>query len=161
MPTTEPSPHRPLLGRLAYAGRFSLCLAGLLYFSGCQSQLESPSPSSSTPIVSPKAGDSLQAEAALQNRIVAEIGTAACQSSAQCRTLALGAQACGGPQAWLAWSSSESQEAALKALSEQLTTLQRQRHAQSAVASTCQYKADPGAWCPAQQCVLRAMDAAI
>lgn len=161
MLTTEPSPHRPVLRRLAHAGRLGLCLAGLLYFSGCQSQPPKPPPLNSTPIVAPKAGEGLQAEATLQSRIVAEIGTAACQSSAQCRTLALGAQACGGPQAWLAWSSTASREDSLIALSEQLAALQRQRHAQSGVASTCQYKADPGAWCPAQQCVLRATDAAI
>lgn len=164
MPNTKPTTHRTLSSRLAHAGRVSLCLASLVYFSGCQSQPPKPNPPTAlpiaTPIAVPQAADGLQTEKGLQNRIVAEIGTAACVSNAQCRTLALGARACGGPQAWLAWSSVASNEGTLRTLSEQLTAMQKRRHAQSGMASTCQYIADPGALCSAQQCVLRTLNAA-
>ena len=161
---TKPTTHQTLSRRLAHAGRVSLCLAGLLLFSGCQSQPPKPNPPIgvpiATPIAVPQTDDGLQTEAGLQNRIVTEIGTASCVSNAQCRTLALGARACGGPQAWLAWSSTASNEGTLRALSEQLSAMQKRRHAQSGMASTCQYIADPGAACSAQQCVLRTLNAA-
>lgn len=142
--------------RQARAAHLSLCLASLLFFSACQSQT-SPPPVAKAPTV-PPATTALQAETELQNRIVAEIGGAACSSHAQCRTLAIGAKACGGPQAWLAWSTSVSREATLTALSEQLASLQKQRQTQSGMVSTCQFVADPGALCQVQRCVLRLSD---
>jgi hypothetical protein len=141
---------------LARTAHLSLSLASLLFFSACQSQTSSP-PVAKAPAALP-AQAALQAEMDLHNRILAEIGGAACISHAQCRTVALGAKACGGPQAWLAWSTSVSREATLTALTEQLAQLQRQRHAQSGMASTCQFIADPGALCQAQRCVLRLPD---
>lgn len=141
---------------LARTAHISLCLASMLFFSACQSQT-SPPPAAKAPAVLP-ANAALQAEADLHKRILAEIGGAACASHAQCRTVPVGVKACGGPQAWLAWSTSVSREATLTALAEQLALLQKQRHAQSGVASTCQYIADPGAQCQAQRCTLRVPD---
>ena len=160
MPNATISTSRTLLSGLTRARGVGLCLVGLMHFSGCQSQPPKPDPLTVAPIAAPQTVDSLQTEAGLQNRIVTEIGTAPCVSNAQCRTLALGARACGGPQAWMAWSSTASNEEALRTLSEQLTAMQKRRHVQRGMASTCQYIADPGAWCSAQQCVLRTTNAA-
>ncbi len=138
------------------AAHLSMCVASLLFFSACQSQT-APPPVAKSP-AAPSGNTVPQTETVLQNRIVAEIGSAACTSHAQCRTVALGAKACGGPQAWLAWSAAVSSEASLRALSEQLASLQKQRQAQSGMVSTCQFVADPGALCQAQQCKLRLPD---
>ena len=51
-------------------------------------------------------------------QIRALIGTAACTDTSQCRTVGIGARPCGGPQAYLAWSTAHTDGAALAALSE-------------------------------------------
>ncbi len=129
----------------------SWVLAGLLCAAGC----ESPTPrgSSTTPTMALATGPA--AEAALLTRITTEIGDAHCSANAQCRTLAVGEKACGGPVSWLPWSAVMGQAAQLEAWAEQLNALQRQRNARSAVMSNCQYMPDPGAVCQAQKCVLR------
>jgi hypothetical protein len=74
------------------------------------------------------------------------IGDAACVSDAQCRTVAIGASACGGPAAYLAWSTLRTDAAAVRQAAERYTR-------RSAVpprrgdASTCRVLADPGAVC--------------
>lgn len=158
MPNTALPPPRSDTKKLplAHAVHLSLCLASLLFFSACQSQTSPPQVTYAP--AAPPVNTALQAETELQNRIVTEIGGAACTGHAQCRTVALGAKACGGPQAWLAWSTSVSREATLSALSTHLASLQKQRHAQSGMASTCQLVADPGALCQVQQCKLRLPD---
>ena len=107
----------------------------------------------------PAAHGDRAAEAAVQQRIEAAIGDAACRSDTQCRTLAVGANACGGPAAWRPWSAvrgdGEGQGAQLKALADQLSALQRQRYVQAGMVSTCRYIPDPGAVCQAQRCVLK------
>ena len=46
-------------------------------------------------------------------RLKAAIGNAACTDSGQCRTVPVGARACGGPEGYLAYSTAGGQEAAL------------------------------------------------
>ena len=48
-------------------------------------------------------------------RIRALVGDAPCGGDADCHTLALGARACGGPEAWLAWSSAHTPRGELEA----------------------------------------------
>ena len=124
--------HRtPLLTRAAW-------LAGAVLVSACQAQPGVPAD-----------------EAALLERIRAEIGEARCSSDAQCRTLAIGHKACGGPQQWWAWSTTTARAERLQAWSAELAELQRKRQEASGMASHCQYVADPGAVCQAQRCLLR------
>ena len=93
-------------------------------------------------------------EATLQARLRSAIGDAACTGDAQCRTLAVGEKACGGPEAWWAFSVAGAQAAQLPGWAAELTALSRQRNQRGAIASNCQYQADPGAVCQAQRCVL-------
>jgi len=143
-------PARPLIHRApaAWPGghRRLAWLAGLLLLGACQAQ----------PSGGAGAGSGPAAEAALLARIRAEVGEARCSSHAQCRTLAIGEKACGGPASWLAWSSTQGRADRLQAWSAELATLQRERQARSGMASNCQYIPDPGAVCQAQRCVLRA-----
>ena len=95
------------------------------------------------------------AEDDLLARIRGAIGEAKCSSDAQCRTLAIGEKACGGPQSWLAWSTAGTEPAPLQSLASELAALARHRNQLSGRVSNCQYNADPGAVCQARRCVLR------
>jgi hypothetical protein len=100
----------------------------------------------------PATGDTLA-------QIRARIGNAACTDSTQCHTLAIGARACGGPQAYLPWSSAQTDGAALAVLA---GTFKREREAAIAASgemSTCQFLPDPGATCRAGTCQLNAPNA--
>ncbi|MBP6899868.1 MAG: hypothetical protein KBC73_07270 [Burkholderiaceae bacterium] len=93
-------------------------------------------------------------EAALLARIQAEIGTARCDGDAQCRTLALGHKACGGPLRFVPWSAAVSRGDRLQAWADELAALQRKRQAQSGLVSNCMVQMDPGARCVQQRCQL-------
>ncbi len=92
--------------------------------------------------------------ARLQQQIDAAIGDAACSSSAQCRSLAIGARACGGPERYLAWSTQRSDAAQLDKLAQALKAQREAENARSGMASTCQFLMDPGAQCVAGRCQL-------
>ena len=90
---------------------------------------------------------------ALRAQVHRLIGRAACDSDAQCRTLPLGARACGGPEAHVAWSVHGTDQAALRRAAERYTDWQAQQ-AQQAQAqgrrgemSICMIEIDPGAVC--------------
>lgn len=101
---------------------------------------------------------SLATEAQLGQMIRAEIGDAQCESDQQCRTLAFGEKDCGGPQYWLAWSTSTGNAKMLEAKSADLVLLQRKRNEVSGARSNCRYTPDPGAICQAKRCVLKTIN---
>lgn len=82
------------------------------------------------------------------------IGAAACTDASQCRTVPFGARACGGPEAYLAYSTSATGAAPLQALAERYARQRRAQQAAANEASTCQFVADPGAQCRAGACVV-------
>lgn len=87
-------------------------------------------------------------------KIRALIGDAACTDHSQCHTLPIGARPCGGPQAYLPWSSAKTDGAALAVLGEQF---KREREAQLAASgelSNCRFMPDPGASCRGGTCQL-------
>jgi hypothetical protein len=96
----------------------------------------------------------IEAERALRQRIVTEIGEAACEHDSQCRTLAVGARACGGPERWMAWSVVSSRGERLEELSQALSAMVQARNERSGLMSTCVVVPDPGAVCRAGQCVI-------
>ena len=93
-------------------------------------------------------------ETALLARIQAAVGEAGCSSDAQCRTLPIGEKACGGPERWMAWSTTSPKADQLPAWAAELATLARQRNQRSGMVSNCQYLPDPGTVCRAQHCVM-------
>ena len=135
-----------------------LCLmAGLV---GCASAVPGPADvqagAASSPRTAASSGDRA-AEAAILAKINAAIAQAPCQSDDQCRTIGLGATACGGPAAWRPWSTQTAGNGdGLRALTEQYAALQRERQSQDGRVSTCRYIPNPGAQCQAQRCVLKA-----
>lgn len=90
----------------------------------------------------------------LLKQIEAEIGDAACSSDQQCRTLALGAKACGGPDRYIAWSTARSKADKLAALGERYKAERMAENMRSGALSNCMFEVDPGAQCKAQRCQL-------
>jgi hypothetical protein len=92
--------------------------------------------------------------ATLLPQIRALVGAAPCTESAQCRSLALGARACGGPESYLAWSTAHTAEAPLRALAERHKQARQAALVKSGAVSDCRFIVDPGAMCRAGTCQL-------
>lgn len=82
------------------------------------------------------------------------VGPAACTSDAQCRTLPVGAKACGGPAGYLAWSAQGTDAQKLAALAARQSEVQRREIEASGLRSNCAIAVDPGAACVAGRCEL-------
>ena len=93
--------------------------------------------------------------AGLLAQIQAEVGAAACDSTQQCQTIAIGAKACGGPERYLAWSSKNNDGKKLKALAQAQAEASRKQQQADGMMSTCSIVTDPGATCEAGRCVLQ------
>jgi hypothetical protein len=93
----------------------------------------------------------------LARQIDAEIGTPRCTADAQCRTLAVGARACGGPESFRPYAAPPAKPERLEKLAQQHADLQRNAQQSDGRMSICSVVADPGARCDAalQRCVLR------
>lgn len=90
----------------------------------------------------------------LLRQIQEAIGDAACDSASQCRTVAIGSKACGGPERYLAWSSARTDGARLAGLVSQYAAARRLDDEKSGLMSTCEQVIDPGATCRQQRCAL-------
>lgn len=86
------------------------------------------------------------------------IGKAECESSDQCKTVAMGAKACGGPEFFLAWSSLVKGGVAPANIPELASKHRMAREAQilaEGEMSDCKVVTDPGAQCVASKCALK------
>lgn len=81
--------------------------------------------------------------------ITALIGDAACDTDSQCKTLAVGAKACGGPEYYLAWSTKRTDAAALREAAKSDLSAPRNMAANRGGVSNCVFVSDPGAYCAA------------
>lgn len=78
------------------------------------------------------------------------IGQAQCKKNADCRTLAIGLKACGGPEAYLAWSTASTDAQMLVAAAQRYAKQRRlQLDKPGAPTSDCAVVSDPGAHCVA------------
>lgn len=82
------------------------------------------------------------------------IGTPTCSSDAQCRSLPVGALACGGPQEYLPYSTAQTDQTALLAAAERSKTERQAEIQRSGEMSICIHRPDPGAVCVAGACQL-------
>ncbi|NCT83207.1 MAG: hypothetical protein GXC94_08700 [Comamonadaceae bacterium] len=90
----------------------------------------------------------------LGRELRALIGPAACSADSQCRTIAVGAKACGGPAGYAAWSTLGSDAQRLTELARRQAEAQRREIEASGMASNCAMVTDPGAACVAGRCQL-------
>jgi len=86
----------------------------------------------------------LDSQPSLRN-IRALIGDAACDDDAQCRTIAIGTKACGGPEYYLAWSTKRTDPIALVNAANETVAPPGARRSQ--LRSNCMVVTDPGAFC--------------
>ncbi len=108
----------------------------------------------SKPQVSKEKSAAPASAAQLWAQIQAEVGDAACDGPQQCHSIAVGAKACGGPDAYLAWSSKRSNEKKLRSLVEQHAAARKAENEASGMMSDCRLVTDPGASCQAGRCTL-------
>lgn len=92
--------------------------------------------------------------AVAREALTAAIGNAACSEALQCRTVPIGHQACGGPEAWLAWSSAAGKGPQIDELAANHRAARRTMVERLGLQSTCAVVPDPGAQCRAGRCQL-------
>lgn len=138
LPSTIRAPKMPAMNIIASLPR-RLAAAGLLSLTGLCSCASEPT-------------DATASATQLSHKIDALVGDAACDSAAQCRTIAVGAKPCGGPERYVAWSTARTDERQLKdAVAKHAQRRQADNQA-SHMASNCMMVTDPGASCRAQRC---------
>ncbi|TDM08155.1 MAG: hypothetical protein C4K60_01235 [Ideonella sp. MAG2] len=132
-------------------------MSGLLLCSVLLTACAAPKPPAAAPAAPAQAATSSvpAGSAALAQQVRDEIGLAECSSHAQCRTVGVGHRACGGPEAWLAWSTASTSDSKLKPLVEAYAEARRNEVARSGMMSICAMLPDPGAQCVAQRCTLK------
>lgn len=94
---------------------------------------------------------SLQTE--LKSSIDAEIGDAKCKEDSQCKALAIGANPCGGPESYSAYSVITSDVDRLAELAAQFTLVRKTLHAKTGVMGACVVIPEPTVQCKNQQCI--------
>jgi hypothetical protein len=129
-----------LCGALLFAIAGSAC-------SGVSTPAAAPAPAPATPIVKAAPATGLLAQ------LRAEIGDAACDTNAQCQTVAVGYKACGGPETYLPWSSKASDGAKIRRLADAHGAERKREVVASGLLSNCMAVMDPGASCSAGRCV--------
>ncbi|MGW8391244.1 hypothetical protein [Pseudoduganella sp. HUAS MS19] len=83
------------------------------------------------------------------------IGRAAeCTSNQQCKTIPVGAKSCGGPEAYMAYSTAKVSAEKAHALAERYRKEREAANQASGLASDCRFLMDPGAQCRAGTCQL-------
>lgn len=122
----------------------AICVGALLLATSACS-----APAQDTPTTPPAS------QASLLEQIQSEVGKAACDSTQQCQTIAIGAKACGGPERYLAWSSKNNDGKKLKALAYAQAEASRRQQQNDGMLSTCSIITDPGASCVAGRCELQ------
>jgi hypothetical protein len=79
--------------------------------------------------------------------VQALIGDAACNSDTQCATIGVGAKTCGGPEGYVAWSTSRTEPSALRAAAQREAAAARGEQSDKGMVSNCSMALDPGAFC--------------
>jgi hypothetical protein len=148
----------PTLLRLLGAAFLATASAACSGTAGTAPATPTPAPASTpAPISTPApVTAAAPAQAGLMQQIDAEIGAAACDSAQQCKTIAIGHKACGGPESYKAYSTKTGDGAKLARLAADYATERKNQDAKSGRMSTCSVVMDPGATCNAGRCVTAA-----
>lgn len=124
--------------------------------ASCAQTPPAPTPASApTPALARLPASAPEADSVRMSReLRALIGPAACAADSQCRSLPVGAKACGGPAGYLAWSTEGTDATRVTELAARQTEAQRREVQASGMRSNCVFVADPGAVCVAGHCQL-------
>ena len=88
----------------------------------------------------------------LARELRALIGPAACTADSQCRSLPVGAKACGGPAGYWAWSTQAGDAQRIGDLAARQAEAHKREIEASGMRSNCALAADPGVACVAGRC---------
>lgn len=94
--------------------------------------------------------------AALLERLRSLSADTTCTEHGQCRTVAVGAKACGGPQEYRPYSMLRTNEKELLAVAERYKAARQAQNTANGMVSTCMFQPDPGAVCVSGSCQLGA-----
>jgi len=119
--------------------------------TGAQDAARAPAPGTVTEAAAAPADP-----AALLQRLQALSQDATCTEHGQCRTVAVGANACGGPQEYRPYSMLRTNEKDLLAVAERYKAARQVQNEAGGMVSTCRYLPDPGAVCTSGACQLGA-----
>jgi hypothetical protein len=130
-------------------------LALILLFAcgACTSQAHDPQTSQPAPASAAVSAAPASAGKSLDD-IRRLIGTPSCSDSSQCRSLPVGALACGGPQEYLPWSTVRTNEGELQGVAERFKVERQAEIKRSGEMSICIHRPDPGAVCVSGACQL-------
>jgi hypothetical protein len=103
------------------------------------------------PAASAASGDSLASVHAQLEAMLAQASQ--CSTSSECRSVAVGGKACGGPTGYRAYSTKGADPAAVEALAKKEHELVMEAERAAHRVSNCLMLADPGAKCEANKCV--------
>jgi len=126
----------------------TLLLVLLLSCAACTTQAGDPAPAQRADSVVPS-GDTLA-------RIRAMTADATCTEHGQCRTVPVGATPCGGPQEYLPYSMTRTNEKGLLELAARYKAERQAQNGEGGMMGACRYLPDPGAICTAGSCQLGA-----
>jgi hypothetical protein len=103
------------------------------------------------------AGKSVQALRSLQSQLKSsidmEIGQAKCNEDSQCKALAIGANPCGGPETFQAYSTLDSDSQQLTEMAAQYALVRKTLHAKTGTLGACMVIPEPAVQCKNHQCV--------
>ncbi|MFL6658248.1 MAG: hypothetical protein ACJ8GW_09265 [Massilia sp.] len=139
MKTPTLSPLVRLCGAILFASSLAAC-SGVAHGAPKPVTAIAPAPANATP---------------LKERLASAIGDAACDSAQQCKTMAYGHKACGGPERWVPYSNKGGDAANIVAMGAAYEAEQRNLALKNGGMSTCSVAVDPGATCSAGHCVLQ------
>jgi hypothetical protein len=147
MKTSFPPALLRLLGAALFATASAAC-------SGVADTAPATPAAAAAPVAAPAAAPAASpAPAGLMQQIQAEVGDAACDTTAQCKTVAIGHKACGGPESYLPYSTKRSDGAKIERLATALAAERKTQDTKTGRMSTCSLVVDPGATCNAGRCV--------
>jgi len=126
----------------------TLLLVLLLSCAACSTQAGDPAPVQRADSATPS-GDTLA-------RIRAMTADATCTEHGQCRSVPVGATPCGGPQEYLPYSMTRTNEKALLELAARYKAERQAQTSAGGMMGACRYLPDPGAVCSAGACQLGA-----
>jgi hypothetical protein len=137
-----------LCGAVAFSVTFAAC-------SGVAGSSATTPAAAATPVAAaaPVKSAAPAATGGLMAQIQAEIGEASCDNAQQCKTVAIGHKACGGPESYLAYSTKGNNEAKVTSLAAAYAAERKASNVASGRMSTCSMMMDPGATCSAGKCV--------
>ncbi|WP_372762273.1 hypothetical protein [Pseudoalteromonas sp.] len=90
---------------------------------------------------------------AAKDELTALITDPQCDAIEQCKVLAVGSRACGGPSSYVVYSTKTAEQQQVEKLAKQITQLESNYNTQNQMVSICQHLTAPSTQCVENKCV--------